>query len=139
MRGVALSVLVVAAFAGSALAGAASTIAQPTPTGTLRAEIVTFNAHNWRAAYSAFTPEYKARCPYATFARVSAAVLAQLSGPLAVRNISSRIRGSKAFLAYQVVSGGRVLGAFTNTRPDVFVRIGRLWYDEYEGGSTACN
>jgi hypothetical protein len=126
-----------AVLAGAASARPAGTIAQPLPLATLQAETTAFNQHKWPAAYSAYTAKYRAKCPYATFAKKNAAIAKQFSGPLSVRMKSTKVTGSKAWLVYTVVFRGKVV-ASTAGHPDLFTRIGGLWYDDYEG-STVCD
>lgn len=129
-----LCICAVAALAGPA-AAAAPTIAKPTPAATLHAEITAFNAKNFRAAYSAYTAAYRAKCPYATFAKKMAAQRAQVPAPLklGVRVTSSRIVGTKATLGYSVLLGG---SAVHQVKGDVFQRAGGLWYDQLDAQTT---
>jgi hypothetical protein len=127
-----------AALAGAALAGSASTIAKPFPAATLQAETAAFNAKSWAAAYSAYTAKYKALCPYAKFVKGISAERAQFSGPVSVRMKSTRVVGAKAWLVYSLIYRGKAVATVPAAHPDLYTRIGGLWYDDYEG-STVCS
>jgi hypothetical protein len=121
----------VLALAAPALAAAPATIAKKTPGGTLFAEATAFNASNWKALYSAYTSRYKSHCPFAQFADAQSKARQQ-AGVLTTKITSSRIAGSKAFLGYQILHQGKVVFSVKASDPDVFLKIGGLWYDEYE-------
>jgi hypothetical protein len=124
--------LCVAALALAAPAfAAAPTIAKKTPGGTLIAETVAFNASNWKSLYTAYTINYKSHCPYAKFADAQSKARQQ-AGTLTAKITSARIAGNKAYLGYKIIHNGKVLGAVTAGDPDVYLKVGGLWYDEYE-------
>ncbi len=127
---------VAVAAAGAALG--AAPIAKPIPAATLTAEIAAFNAKNYAAAYTAYTPRYKARCPYATFRKHQAAQRARIPAPLSlsIKFTSTRISGAKAYLAYHVMLAGQVVATVKASAPDLFVRINGLWYDELDSQTT---
>jgi hypothetical protein len=129
----AAAVLIVAGTAVAALP-----IAKPIPAETLKSEIAAFNARNYVAAYSAYTPRFKARCPFATFRKHEAAERAQIPAglKLVVRVTSVRVRGAKAYLAYKFLIGGMPVAAVRPASPDLFVLIGGLWYDELDKETT---
>ena len=133
---VVLCVVAAAVLAGAA--AAALPIAKPIPALTLKAEIAAFNAKNYAAAYTAYTPRFKARCPYATFRKHQAAQRAQIPGglKLAVRTTSVRVVGSKAYLAYKILLGPTVVATVKASSPDLFVLKGGLWYDELDKQTT---
>jgi hypothetical protein len=133
--------VVLCAVAAAVLAGAAAAalpIAKPIPALTLKAEIAAFDAKNYAAAYSAYTPRFKARCPFATFRKHQAAERAQIPGGLrlSVRVTSTRVKGSKAYLAYKLLLAGQVVSTVKASSPDLFVLIGGLWYDELDKQTT---
>ena len=132
-----LAAVATAAVAAGVALGAAP-IAKPIPAATLKAEIAAFNAKNYAAAYTAYTPHYKAKCPYATFRKHQAAQRAQIPGTLSlsVKFTSMKVSGAKAYLAYHVVLGGQVVATVTAGKPDLFVRIDGLWYDELDSQTT---
>ncbi len=130
--------VVVCTAAAAVAAGAALAvvpIAKPTPAGTLKAEIAAFNARAYAAAYTAYTPRFKAGCPFATFKKHLAAQRAQLPAglTLSVKVTSTRIVGAKAYLGYGAVVSGSVVQTFKN---DLFVRVHGLWYDEVDKNTT---
>jgi len=123
-------VVCVAALAAPALA-AAPTIAKATPGGTLFAEVAAFDASQWKSLYTAYTARYKAHCPYAKWVDAQSKARQQ-TGVAKVKITSSKIVGPKAYLAYQILHGTTVLFAVKASDPDVYAKIGALWYDEYE-------
>ena len=131
----ALCIAAVAIAAGSAI-GATPT-AKTTPAGTLKAEIAAFNAKNYRAAYAAYTARFKARCPYATFAKHTAQQRAMAPAPIAVRIKTSHITGARATLTYDILLAGQQVSHVTAKSPDIFVRIKGLWYDDIDA-QTSC-
>ncbi len=138
MLRLALALAAAAVLAGSALAGGTSTIAQPLPAATLLAENAAFNQAKWAALYSAYTPAYKAKCPYAKFVKGYRAVRAHFSGPLSTRMKSTKVSGNKAWLTYSLVYKGKVVATTPAGHADLFTRIDGLWFDDYEG-STVCD
>lgn len=133
-----LALCAVAAAIVAGTAAAALPIAKPTPALTLKAEFTAFNARNYVAAYTAYTPRFKARCPFATFRKHMAAQRAQIpSGlTLSVRLTSVRIHGTKAYLAYHLLLAGMVVDTVKAGSPDLFVLIRGLWYDELDKQTT---
>ena len=130
LRGLVLILSCAGALAVPALA-AAPTIAKKTPGGTLFAETTAFNASNWKSLYSAYTAKYKSHCPYAQFTDAQSKARQQ-AGTLTTKIMSSRIVGPKAYLGYQILHAGKVLFTVKASSPDVYLKIGGLWYDEYE-------
>jgi hypothetical protein len=125
-----LAVGCAAALAVPALA-ATPTIAKKTPGGTLFAEVSAFNKSDWKTLYTAYTARYKAHCPYAKWAAAQGKARQQ-TGTVTTKITSSKIVGSKASLAYQILHGTQVLVTVKASDPDVFQKVGGLWYDEYE-------
>jgi hypothetical protein len=130
MRALVAAVAVGLVFTGTALA---ATIAKPTAAGTLKAEIAAFNVRNWPAAYTAYTAQFKATCPYATFRKHQAAQRAEAPSTIAVRVTSSRTVGAKTWLNYHILLGGQVVATMKN---DLFVRQRGLWYDQVDKATT---
>lgn len=130
------------ALAAGALAGVAAasppTIAKPLPVATLQAETAAFNQKNWPSAYSAYTSGYQARCPFATFTKNMAKLRSQFAGPVSIRMKSTKVSGDKAWLRYSLVYRGKVVATTPAAHPDLYTRIGGLWFDDYEG-STVCD
>lgn len=127
-----LALCAAAVAAASALA-ASPTIAAKTPVATLAAENTAFNASNWKALWSAYTPTYKSHCsPYSTFAKNFENLRKQLHGKLTTKVTGVRIAGSKAYLAYQLLVGGKVVQTTKASNPDVYLKVNGIWYDEYE-------
>jgi hypothetical protein len=131
MRLFVLAIVCAGALAVPALAAAPPTIAKKTPGGTLFAEAAAFNKSDWKSLYTAYTPRYKAHCPYAKWAAAQAKTRQQ-AGTVTIKISSSKIVGSKAYLAYQLLHGTTVLFAVKASDPDVYLKTGGLWYDEYE-------
>jgi hypothetical protein len=134
-------VLLFCAVASAVVAGAAlgaAPIAKRTPGATLKAEIAAFDKKDYAAAYSAYTPRFKARCPYATFRKHTAAQRAMVppSLSLSVKVTSTRIVGAKAYLAYNLILAGQVVHTVKASAPDLFVRIKGLWYDQLDPQTT---
>ena len=121
------------ALLASVVALAVTPIAQPTPAGTLRAEIAAFNARNYAAAYTAYTARFKKTCPYATFRKHTAAERALAPGPVTVRVTGVKTTGARAVLAYRILLNGSVV---ERVKGDTFVRIKGLWYDEVDSQTT---
>ena len=130
-----LAVVVAAAVVAGAAVGAVP-IAKPIPTATLQAEFAAFNARNYAASYTAYTPRFKAKCPYAVYRKHTAALRAKVPSPLSVTFTNVRTAGDKAYLAYHVVLGGQAVDTVTAAKPDLFVRVGGLWYDEIDPQTT---
>ena len=128
---VALSALLLAA---TALASS-PTIAGKSAVATLKAQNAAFNASNWSALWSAYTANYKSRCgPYSKWVKGETTARKRISGNLTTRVTGNKVVGSKAYLAYQILSGTKVLFTVKASAPDAYLKVNGLWYDEYDSG-----
>jgi hypothetical protein len=114
---------------------AAPPLAGASAVATLRAQNTAFNNRNFAGVWSAYTANYKAKCgPYSKWVKDITATRNQVPGPLTTRITGNKVVGAKAFLAYQLIAGGKVIATIKASSPDVYVRINGRWYDEYDHG-----
>jgi hypothetical protein len=53
-------------------------------------------------------------------------------GPFTLRNLAVRVRGQRAFVTYQIIGRGKVVGGAPAREPDVFVRIAGRWFYDFD-------
>ncbi len=110
-------------------------IAGKSAVATLKAQNAAFNASNWPALWSAYTANYKSKCgPYSKWLKRETTARKSISGNLTTRVTGNKVVGANAFLAYQILSGTKVLFTVKASAPDVYTRVNGLWYDEYDTG-----
>ena len=131
--GILLVLIVVAAAAAASAGNAMSSAAGATPAATLKQEAVYLNARTWKPYYGLMGPDFRASCKYSTFVARNAAVRKQIK-TASIRNISTKLDGSRAYLSYETVAPP--LKPF-KTRNDLFVKISGRWYDELDA-VTSC-
>ena len=127
-----LLLAVVAAPADSTPESQASTA--KTPREALVVQIALFRQGRFRVEYETmFTPNYRARCPWARFLRNARRDRRVLGAWIRVTNIRTRIVDpAHALLAYVVrTADGRTL-TITFRQRDVYTKIGQYWYDEMD-------
>jgi hypothetical protein len=91
-----------------------------------------FKQGRWQAMYRLYTPRYRARCPFARFVDDQRSVRRELGTRFSFRGVRVRVRGTRATIAYRAVTSGRTIAAVTFADGDIYVRLGRRWYDEYD-------
>ena len=131
----ALAVLaVLAALAATARPGTAAPAAEADKVrAVLLQQAALFKAGRWRAMYATYTPRYRARCPYAAWARSQRRLQQEIGTSFTVRNVRVRVTGTRALVAYRFVSAaGETIGAVDFADEDVYTRIRGRWLDEYD-------
>ena len=134
LRGLLILSVCACALAAPALA-AAPPLAGASAVATLRAQNNAFNTRNFAGLWSAYTANYKAKCgPYSKWLKDVTATRNQVNGTITTRITGNKVVGAKAFLAYQLTVGGKVIATIKASSPDVYVRINGRWFDEYDHG-----
>ena|SRR5260221_6869277 len=121
-----LLLLLAALFVPCALAS------QATPVGTLRAEVHLLQRGNLSSYYALLSPMFHKTCPFKTFRPTGQKEEQQLRGAT-LRVLGQRVLGSKAYLTYEFLRGGVVLGKATG---DLYVKVGKNWFDEIDKYTT---
>jgi hypothetical protein len=105
---------------------------QATPVGTLRAEVRSLQAGALASYYALLSPAFHKKCSFATF-RPDGRKEEQALRGASLRILGDRIVGTKAYLTYEFLRGGVVLGKATD---DLYVKIGASWFDEIDRYTT---
>jgi hypothetical protein len=59
-----------------------------------------------------------------------------IGAPIAVRAIRVRVTRRRARVTYTLFLGGHAITVVRPARPDLYVKLGRRWYDEGDGITT---
>ncbi|HET7857241.1 MAG TPA: hypothetical protein VFL41_12365 [Gaiellaceae bacterium] len=95
-----------------------------------------FNRARWRPLWLTATPRQRSLCTFSEFAATQKSARAAF-GRVTTRNIRVRVRGTRAFVSYQILASGRVVAAATKTKPDLYTRIGGRWFDEADADTAS--
>ena len=125
------SCLVLAGFASQALAARSTTTEPAKVRAQLLYEVRLTNQARWRPMWRTYSPRVRSRCSYNLFVSRMRQIRAAL-GPFTLRKLAVRVRGQRAFVTYVIIGRGKVVGGAPAMRPDVFVRIGEHWFDDFD-------
>jgi hypothetical protein len=100
--------------------------------GTLRAEVRDLQAGNLTSYYALLSPRFHRACTYKAFLPTGRQEEEQLRGAT-LRVLGDRVAGSSAYLTYEFLRSGVVLGKATG---DLYVKIGGEWFDELDRYTT---
>jgi hypothetical protein len=115
-----------------AILAASATATQATPVGTLRAEVRDLQSKDLTSYYALLSPRFHRTCTFQAFLPTGRQEEQQLRGAT-LRVLADRVSGSKAYLTYEFLRGGVVLGKATG---DLYVEVGSKWFDELDKYTT---
>jgi hypothetical protein len=125
------SCLVLAGFASQSVAARSTTPEAAKVRALLLYEVGLTNQARWRPMWRTYSPRVRSRCSYNLFVARMRVIRAAL-GPFTLRNLAVRVRGQRAFVTYQIIGRGKVVGGAPAREPDVFVRIAGRWFDDFD-------
>ena len=103
----------------------------------LRKQTSLFNAARWQSLWRTYTPRFRRRCSYRLWRNQQQTTRGQIGGRIAVRGIRVRVtRRRAAVKANTLFLGDQAIAAVRPPRTDLYVKIGRRWYDEGDGITT---
>ncbi len=127
------SCLVLAGFASQSVAARSTTTEAAKVRAQLLYEVRLTNQARWRPMWRTYSPRVRSGCSYTRFV-AGMRVIRAAYGPFSLRNLAVRVRGQRAFVTYQIIGRGKVVGGAAARKPDVFVRIGDRWFDDFDAG-----
>jgi hypothetical protein len=125
------SCLVLAGLGSQAVAARSTTTEAAKVRALLLYEVRLTNQARWRPLWRTYSPRVRSRCSYNLFVAGMKQIRTAL-GPFTLRNLAVRVRGRRAFVTYRIIGRGNVVGGAPARKPDVFVRIGGRWYDDFD-------
>jgi hypothetical protein len=106
-----------------------------TPRAAILYQAKLFRQGKFRLKYeTTYTANFRARCPWSRYVADQRYGRRILGPDFTLTNIRVRMLSpTRALLAYRYTSGdGRNVVAITFRDRDLYVKIGRFWYDEYD-------
>ena len=100
-------------------------------------QMAQFNRARWRPLWLTATARQRSLCTFSEFTATQKSARAAF-GLVRTRNIRVRVRGTRAFVSYQILARGRVVGVATQRKPDLYTRIGRRWFDDVDDTASSC-
>jgi hypothetical protein len=130
----AIAVIGLAAAARDASAGGGADAR--TVTKLLRTQTTLFNGGRWQALWRTYTPRFRRGCSYRLWRREQQALRRAIGARITVRGIRARVTGRRAAVTYTLLLGDRGVVVVRPAQPDLYVKVGRRWFDEGDGITT---
>ena len=89
------------------------------------------NRKRWEPMWRMYSPVIRSHCSYRRFVAVMRSIRNEI-GPVTLRSVTVRVAGRRGFAMYLIVANGRLVGGATAKKPDVYTRLGRRWFDDFD-------